>query len=67
MKLSYPTVRTNAFAFIACVVLGVSANAQDDEFEPVDLPDNIAGKVEGLDQEKIDFLVSGISGKWCAR
>ena len=33
------------------------SSAQDgDEFEPVDLPDNIAEKVAGIDQEKIDFL-----------
>ncbi len=37
------------------IAFGLSANAQD-EIEPVDLPDNIAQKVAGLDQEKIDFL-----------
>ena len=41
---------------IALLTLAVAAYAQDEEFEPVDLPENIAEKVEGLDQEKIDFL-----------
>jgi len=53
-----PLIRTfrNYLLIVAAVIaFGLSANAQD-EFEPVDLPDNIAQKVAGLDQEKIDFL-----------
>jgi len=42
---------------IALSALAVSAFAQEaNEFEPVDLPDNIAAKVEGLEQDKIDFI-----------
>ena len=41
---------------VALLALAVSVSAQEDEFEPVDLPDNIAEKVAALDQEKIDFL-----------
>ena len=42
---------------VAFFLLTFTALAQDDdEFEPVDLPDNIAEKVAGFDQEKIDFL-----------
>ena len=53
-----PLIRNirNRFLIAAMVIaIGLSANAQN-KFEPVDLPDNIAGKVAGLDQEKIDFL-----------
>ena len=45
-----------AITVIALISLGVLANAQDDEFEPVDLPENIAAKVRGLPEEKVDFL-----------
>ena len=39
------------------MAFAVTALAQgDDEFEPVDLPANIAEKVAGLDQDKVDFL-----------
>ncbi|MGI9394041.1 MAG: hypothetical protein ACR2OY_05295, partial [Boseongicola sp.] len=38
------------------LLLPVVAIAQDDEFEPVDLPDFITEKIEGMDQEKIDYL-----------
>jgi len=31
-------------------------SAQEGEFELVDLPENIATKVEGLDQEKVEFI-----------
>lgn len=44
---------------VACVAitLAMTAFAQDEEeFDPVDLPDDIAAKVEGFDQEKIDYL-----------
>ena len=42
---------------VAFCILTLTALAQDDDqFEPVDLPDNIAEKVTGFDQEKIDFL-----------
>jgi formimidoylglutamase len=46
-------------AMVAATVLALSipAFAQDeDEFEPVDLPDSIAAKVAGLPKEKVDFL-----------
>ena len=43
-------------ALIAMVAFSSVSPAQDGEFEPVDLPDNIAQKVAGLDQEKINFL-----------
>lgn len=43
-------------AILTMITLAVVTNAQGDEFEAVDVPDNIAEKVEGLDQEKIDFL-----------
>ena len=56
MKPSHPTVQAYALATIIILALGTVANAQDDEFEPVDLHDDIAERVEGLDQEKIDFL-----------
>ena len=50
-------MRNLALVVVAVVAFGLSASAQDeDEFESVELPDNIAAKVEGLDQEKIDFL-----------
>ena len=49
-------MRVRVLMAIMLVALAFSANAQDDEFEPVDLPDNIAEKVAGLDQEKLDFL-----------
>ena len=43
---------------IALCALAVSAFGQEaNEFEPVELPDNIAAKVEGLEQEKIDFIL----------
>jgi agmatinase len=46
-----------AIAVTAMIALSALAYAQDEEeFEPVDLPDNIAEKVAGFDQEKIDFL-----------
>ena len=46
-----------AIAMTAMIALSALAFAQDEEeFEPVDLPDNIAEKVAGFDQEKIDFL-----------
>jgi agmatinase len=44
---------------VACVAitLAMTAFAQDEEaFDPVDLPDDIAAKVEGFDQEKVDYL-----------
>ena len=56
MGPSYPDMRHHVFAYIVFLALGSSANEQDDDFEPVDLPDNIAGRVEGFDQETIDFL-----------
>ncbi|MDA0679906.1 MAG: agmatinase family protein [Proteobacteria bacterium] len=45
------------FAAVAILALCITAFAQDeDEFEPVDLPDDIAAKVSDLPQEKVDFL-----------
>jgi agmatinase len=44
---------------VACVAitLAMTAFAQNEEaFDPVDLPDDIAAKVEGFDQEKVDYL-----------
>ena len=47
----------HAIAVTAMIALSALAYAQqEEEFEPVDLPDNIAEKVAGFDQEKIDFL-----------
>lgn len=57
MRPSIQTVCSHILACIAFLALGMAANAQDeDEFEAVDLPDNIAEKVAGLDQEKVEFL-----------
>ena len=42
--------------FVLLLVCASMALAQEGEFEPVELPESIAGKVEGLPQEKIDFL-----------
>lgn len=50
------SIINRSIATITLVALAFVANAQGDEFEPVELPDNIAEKVEGIDQEKIDFL-----------
>jgi len=45
------------FLWLAVSVLcAVAATAQDQEFEPVDLPDFIAEKVETLAEEKVDFI-----------
>ena len=57
MSLLIRKIRDRLLVAIAVMAFGLSATAQDgDEFEPVDLPDNIAEKVAGIDQEKIDFL-----------
>lgn len=47
---------TEKFAVVALLLTTISVLAQDEEFEPVDLPEFIAEKVEGLAQEKIDYL-----------
>lgn len=52
-------------AICLLVVMSGVTNAQDEAFEPVDLPDNIAEKVQGLDQEKINFL-RGEGALWFA-
>jgi len=36
--------------------LAIYVFAQEGEFEPVELPDKVAEKVEDLDQEKVDFI-----------
>jgi len=56
MRNSVPTRACGLLLVVAFLLGGVAANAQDEEFEPVDLPDNIAEKVAGLPQEKVDFL-----------
>ena len=38
------------------LIFVMAARAQDQGFEPVDLPDDVAAKVEGLSQEKVDYL-----------
>jgi agmatinase len=44
-------------AALTILALSVSVSAQDEEaFEPVALPDNIAAKVAGLPKDKVDFL-----------
>lgn len=48
--------RGRLLAALAAISLAASVNAQDSEFEPVDLPPDIAGKVAGFEQEKIDYL-----------
>lgn len=51
------TITNRLIAIFAPLILSVFALAQDDgEFEPVDLPGDLAGKVEGLGKEKIDYL-----------
>ncbi len=45
-----------ATSLILFCLIGSVAYAQDDEFEPVELPPEIAAKVRGLPEEKIDFL-----------
>lgn len=46
----------NAAAALTVCVLALVANAQEEDFEPVDLPVIIAEKTQGIDQSKIDFL-----------
>ncbi len=46
----------HSVAVLTMCMLALVAGAQDEEFEPVDLPANIAHKTRGFDQEKIDFL-----------
>lgn len=43
---------------LASILVCCVAAAQDEEAEPVDLPAVIAEKVQGLDQDKIDYLAS---------
>jgi agmatinase len=56
MRNSVPTRACGLLFIIVFLLGGVSANAQDEEFEPVDLPDDIAAMVEAIDQEKVDYL-----------
>jgi agmatinase len=44
-------------AMVAVLALSAVVSGQDEEaFEPIDLPDDIAAMVEGVDQEKIDYI-----------
>ena len=45
-----------ALAAFGLLTFVMAARAQDDGFEPVNLPADVAAKVEGLPQEKIDYL-----------
>ena len=48
--------RCYLFACVLLLVLNVARPQDEDAFEPVDLPPDIAAKVQDLPQEKVDFL-----------
>ena len=47
---------TRVSLFVLVFFAPLSYSAEEDDFEPVDLPPELAEKLEGLDEEKLDFL-----------
>ena len=54
--LERTAITARFFAVLISLNATVAAFAQESDFEPVDLPPALAGKVEGMPPEKIDFL-----------